>query len=225
MEDKFKKIEKIVEKELSCSAHNMEHVLRVYATALRIAKKEKNVDYEILKSATLLHDIARAKEDNDKTGKTDHAKESAKMSKEILEKLGYSSEKIKKIQKCIISHRFKTNNKPQSLEAKILFDADKLDSLGAIVIIRAGMWMGKHGCTLWPKMSLKKYIKSNLVGGKINGRIKNASLHNLFYEHEIKDKKLPSLMHTKTGKSIAKERLKFTDMFMERLKKEAKGLL
>ena len=51
------------------------------------------------------------------------------------------------------------------------------------------------------------------------------SKHCIFYEHEIKNKKLPALMYTKTGKKIAKERLKFLDMFLERLNKEAEGKL
>jgi len=222
---KIEKIRKIAKKELACSAHDMEHVMRVYNMAMKIAKTEKNVDYEILKAAVLLHDIARSKEDDDRTGKICHAKESAKMSKSILEKLGFSEGKIKKIQHCILAHRFKTNIKPEGVEAKILFDSDKLDSLGAMVIIRAGMWMGRHNCSIFPKMSLREYAKFNLVGGKLNGRIKNASLHNIFYEHEIKDKKLPGAMHTKTARKIAEERLKFTTDFLIRLKKEAKGIL
>lgn len=223
--DKIEKIKQIVEKELSCSAHDMEHVMRVYNTALKIAKKEKNVDLEILRISALLHDIARAKEDDDKTGKICHAKESAKMSKFILEKLGFSNEKIKNIQHCILTHRYKTDSRPKTIEAKILFDADKLDSLGALVMVRAGMWMGRHGCSIFPKMSLHKYAKKNLVGGKLTGRIKNSSLHNIFFEHEIKCKKLPSLMYTKIGRKIAKERLNFSSLFLERLKKEAKGIL
>jgi len=222
---KYKKIHEIVKKELACSAHNMEHVFRVYNMALMIAKNEKNVDLDVLKTATLLHDIARAKEDNDKTGMTCHAEESARMSKIILDDLNYSKEKIEKIQNCILAHRFKTKKRAETIEEKILFDADKLDSLGAIVIMRAGMWLGKHGCSIFPEMSLKEYAKKNLVGGKLNGRIKDPSKHSIFYEHEIKDRKLPGLMHTKTGKIIAKERLAFVDMFMERLKKEAKGIL
>jgi len=222
---KYKKIQDIVEKELACSAHNIDHIFRVYNMALRIAKEEKNVDLDVLKSAILLHDIARVKEDNDKTGKIDHAIESAKMAKSILEKLNYSQEKIKHIQDCIISHRYKTDNRPKTIEAKILFDADKLDALGAIVIMRSGMWLGKNNGSIFPTMPLEKYIKINLVGGKINGRIKDNSKHSIFYEHEIKNKKLPELMNTKTGKKIAKERLKFMNSFLERLKKEAEGLI
>jgi len=222
---KYGEIQKAVEKELSCSAHGMDHTMRVYNMALHIAKKEKKVDLDILKCATLLHDIARVKEDNDDTGNTCHAEESAKMCVPILKKLGYNDEKIEKIVHCIKTHRYKTDNKAETIEAKILFDADKLDSLGAIVILRAGMWMGRNGCGIFPKMSLEKYAKFNLVGGKLTGRIKNNSLHNVFYEHEIKAKKLPGVMHTKEAKIIAKQRLKFVDSFLERVEKEAEGLL
>lgn len=222
---KYGKIQEIVERELACSAHDMDHVMRVYNMALKIASQEKSVDLDILKAAVLLHDIARVKEDDDKTGKICHAEESAKMCVPILKQLKYSDERIKKVVHCILSHRYKNNHKPESIEAKILFDSDKLDSLGAIVMVRAGMWMGRNKCSIFPTMSLEKYVKLNLVDGKLTGRIKNSSLHNIFYEHEIKNKKLPSVMSTKAGKKIAIERLKFVDNFMDRLQKEAEGIL
>jgi uncharacterized protein len=225
LKGKYGEIQNTVEKELSCSAHGMDHTMRVYNMALHIAKNEKNVDLDILKCATLLHDIARVKEDNDNTGGTCHAEESAKMCVPILKKLGYIDERINKIKHCISAHRYKTDNKPETVEAKILFDADKLDSLGAIVILRAGMWMGRNGCSIFPKMSLEKYAKMNLAGGKLTGRIKNKSLHNIFYEHEIKGRKLIGVMHTKVAKKIAKQRFEFVDMFLERVKKETEGLL
>ena len=221
---KYLKLQKIVEKELKCSAHDFDHVMRVYNMALRLANEEKGkVNLDILKTATLLHDIGRIREDKDTTGKVCHAEESAKMSEKILKKLGYTKNKIEKIKHCILAHRYKTNKKPRTIEAKILFDADKLDSLGAIVIMRAGMWLGRNNASIFPKMKLQDYIKFNLEGGKRNGRIKNSKFHSIYYEYEIKNKKLPSLMHTKTGKKIAKERLEFNKMFLDRLKKEARG--
>jgi uncharacterized protein len=54
------------------------------------------------------------------------------MAKPILEKLNYTKDQIKHIQNCIISHRYRTDNKPETLEAKIVFDADKLETVGAI---------------------------------------------------------------------------------------------
>jgi putative nucleotidyltransferase with HDIG domain len=69
----------------------------------KIAKSEKNVDFEVLELAALLHDIGRKKEDLDKTGRIDHAIESAKMAEKILEKFGFQREKIEKVKK---SHNF-----------------------------------------------------------------------------------------------------------------------
>lgn len=222
---KYGKIQEEVERELACSAHDMDHVMRVYNMALKIASEEKGVDLDVLKAAVLLHDIARVKEDDDKSGKICHAEESAKMCVPILRKLKYSEDKINKIVHCILAHRFKNHHKPETIEAKILFDSDKLDSLGAIVMVRAGMWMGRNKCSIFPTMSLEKYAKENLMDGKLTGRIKDPSLHNIFYEHEIKNKKLPFVMNTKAGKKIALARLKFVDTFMDRLQKEAEGIL
>lgn len=225
LKGKYGKIMKLVEKELSCSAHSLDHIERVYKMAMRIAKEEKNVDLDILKTAVLLHDIGRIKEDKDKTGRVCHAEESAKMSEKILKSLNYSDEKIEKIKRCILTHRYKTENKPKSIEEKILFDADKIDASGAMVIVRGSMWLGRNSGNIFPNSNLKKYMKENLVGGKINGRIKDNSKHCLYHEHEIKNKKIPDLMNTKTGRKIAKGRLKFSTMFLERLKKEAEGIL
>ncbi|HAV11858.1 MAG TPA: phosphohydrolase [Candidatus Moranbacteria bacterium] len=222
---KYGKIQETVEKELSCSAHNIDHTMRVYNMALNIAKQERDVDLDVLKMAALLHDIARVKEDDDKTGNVCHAEESSKMAEPILKNLGYSANKIGDIKHCILSHRHRTNNKPESIEAKILFDADKLDSLGAIFMIRAGAWMARHNCPIFPQMGLKKYIKINLIGEKEDGRIKDPSKHSLYYEFEIKNRKLPQLMFTKTGKKIARQRLRFDEIFLDRLAKEVEGIL
>lgn len=222
---RYGKIQKIVEKELSCNAHDMDHTMRVYELALNLAKDEKGVDLDILKISALLHDIARVKEDVDKTGKICHAKESAKMSEEILLKLGYNKDKVDKIKSCILGHRYKTGYRPDTIEGKILFDSDKIDSLGAISIVRSVMWIQRNSASMFPKMDFKKYVKSNLFGGVEGGRIKDSSKHCLYYEHEIKTKKIPSMMFTKSGKKIARKRLKFNEIFLERLNKEVDGLL
>jgi len=73
MDIRHKRIREIVEKELSCSAHNLDHVLRVYNLCMFLSKYEENVDLEVLIPAVLLHDIARVKESKDKSGEIDHA--------------------------------------------------------------------------------------------------------------------------------------------------------
>jgi len=227
MEEKYQKIKSIVEKESECTdaGHDINHTTRVYDLCLRLAKNMGKVDLEILKLSVLLHDIGGAKELRDKSGKTCHAKESAKMAQKILKKFGYSQDRINKIVHCILSHRYKTGIKPETKEAKILFDADKLEGIGALGVAREFIWVGKNNAKMYAKTDLKEYIKKNLYGGKINGRIKDKTMHNPFIEFELKSKRIPGKMHTPIAKKMAKERVLYMKSFFDRLKKEIKGEL
>lgn len=222
----FKKIKEIVEKEENCTdvGHNMEHTMRVYNMAVHLAKGE-NVNLEVIKLAALLHDIGGQKEIQDKSGKTDHAVVGAQMAKSILEDLGFSTGKINHICDCIISHRYKTENRPKTKEAKILFDADKLDAIGAIGIARAFVWVGNNRAKIYYKPdNLDKYIKENL-SGKTNGRIQDKSKHSFQIEYETKIKFLVKKLYTKKAKEIGKKRTKYFKAFLDHLEKEVKGKL
>lgn len=221
IDPKFQKIQEYVEKELSCSAHNMDHVMRVYNLSLHLAKNE-DIDQDVLKAAALLHDIARVKEDNDHTGNTDHAILSSEMAVPILKESGFCKEKIRHIQDCIISHRYKTGNKPKTKEAQILFDADKLDTLGAIGIARSFVWVGRNNAKIYTNVDIDKYIKDNL-GGKINGRIQDKTKHSPHIEFETKLKFLIDRLHTKKAKEVCKERADFYKSFLDRLETEFNG--
>jgi len=189
---------------------------------LHLAKGEK-VDLEVLKAAALLHDISKAKDYDDKTGAADHAVEGAKMAGPILKKLGFDEDKIKHIQDCIISHRYKTDNQPGTLEAKILFDADKLEAIGAIGVARAFIWIGKNNGKMYYKPeNLDEYIKKNL-GGKINGKIKDRTIHSPQIEYETKVKFILDKLYTKKAKEIGGERKKYFEDFLNRLEKEIEG--
>ena len=118
--------------------------MRVYNLCVKLAEGLPDVDFEVLEFAALLHDIGGQKEIQDKTGKTDHALVGAEMAAPILKEFGFSAEKINNIQDCIISHRYKTENQHETIEAKILFDADKLDAIGAIGVARAFVWVGNN---------------------------------------------------------------------------------
>jgi len=223
MDERFLKIKEAVEKELSCSAHDMDHVMRVYALALNLAKDE-DVDMDIIQAATLLHDIARVKEDNDPTGKTDHAILSAKMAAPILIEAGFPEEKIKHIQECIVSHRYRTGNEPKTMEAKILFDADKLDTLGAIGIARGYVWVGRNSAKIYTDTDIDKYIEENL-GGKINGRIQDKTKHSPQIEYHTKLKFIADRLYTAKARRIGIERLQLYKDFLDRLEKEVNGEL
>lgn len=217
MDIRHKRIREIVEKELSCSAHNLDHVLRVYNLCMFLSKYEENVDLEVLIPAVLLHDIARVKESKDKSGEIDHAILGSEMAEDILRNLKYEEDKIEKIKHCIITHRFRTDNRPKTIEAKILFDADKLDALGSIGIARCFMLAGQFGQSL----SVKNPIDTNTSD---NGRLKDVSKHSPFIEYEVKFKKIPEKLHTKKAKEIGIERLKFMDDFFKRLDLEIEGI-
>jgi len=225
MKDKFEKIKNIAERALvgSDSAHNIDHVMRVYNLCLHLAKGEK-VDLEVLKAAALLHDVARVKEDSDNSGKTDHALLGAKMAKSILKKFHFTEKKIRHIQNCIVSHRYRTGNEPDTLEAKILFDSDKLDTIGAIGVARSFVWVGHNDAKIYSDVDIDKYAKINL-GGKLNGRIRNKKLHSPQIEYKTKLIFLSKKLHTKKAKGVCKKRLKFYDNFLRRLEKEIKGEL
>jgi len=225
MESKYQKIEEIVAKELSCSAHAMEHVIRVYNLCLHLAKCESNIDLDVLKTAALLHDMARVKEFNDKSGSIDHSALGAELADKILRTLGYSEEKIAHVKHCIAAHRFRGKVKPQTKEAKILFDADKLDVLGAIGVARSFMIAGQYSQKIYSETSIKEYMKENVIGEKADGMIIDISKHSPNLEFELKFKHIPERLYTQKAKEIAKERLQFMEDFFEKLKREIKGEL
>jgi uncharacterized protein len=203
----FEKMKSRSEKFFKLSHHDKSHVERVYNLAVRIAKEE-NADLDIVKAAALLHDIARAMEDEGKIA--DHAAEGAKMARKVLEEVNFPKEKIDKVIHCIEAHRFKKGIEAENLEAKILQDADRLDIIGAIGLARVftrGGWgnMPIYDPTIPPK---EKYDGKSL------------SSVNHIYEKILKVK---DTINTNTAKEIAEERHRFVEQFLERLFKEWKG--
>jgi len=219
LNEKQIKILKIVERELSEDpSHTLEHIIRVFKIAMSIVKTESDVDIEVLKTAILLHDIARLIEDKDNSGKTDHSILGAEMAETILTKLNYPVEKIEKIKNCISSHRYRSNISPQSKEARILFDADKIDLLGAIGIARLYMIAGKYNQKPYSSKPIDVYIRENLINGKVNGRIKEKSKHSPNIEFQTKIVNIPNKLHTLKAKEMAKERIAFMERFFHQLK-------
>lgn len=220
MNNRYEILLNIVKKELSCSAHNLDHVLRVHKLTLKLAQTEKNVDLKILETATLLHDIARAKESDDITGTIDHAVLGSQMAEKILENLNYEYNEIEKIKHCILTHRFRTGFEPQSIEAKILFDADKLDAIGSMGIARSFMLAGQHGQSIEYIDDIEKYLNSNTG---THGKVKDMSKHSPIIEYHIKLKKIPNKLYTESAKKIGHERIKIMDLFFQNLQLEMSG--
>jgi uncharacterized protein len=134
---------------LSCmndGAHDEQHIYRVLYAALDIAAGYE-IDHDVLIAAALLHDIGR--EAQFKNPKLDHAIVGSGMAYAYLVELAWPEEKARHVKECIATHRYRKNCDPETMEAKILFDADKLDVTGTIGIARTLAYKGIVGEPLY----------------------------------------------------------------------------
>jgi len=115
--------------------HGFDHIERVYRMAEKLARLE-GADLEIVHAAALLHDSRGS--DPNSGERLSHHEASARFAEQVLREEGWSEERIQAVQHCIRAHRYRgeQENEPQTIEAKVLFDADKLDVLGAIGVAR-----------------------------------------------------------------------------------------
>ncbi|WP_242832335.1 HD domain-containing protein [Desulfosporosinus orientis] len=139
-------------------AHDLEHALRVREWGKRIAQEEGG-DSTVIELAALLHDIGRS----GAVEKT-HAESSAGLAVNILQKNGYSEDIVRRVKEAIISHSLEAGHKPISLEAKILYDADKLDFVGAIGLVRLFTLAGVQGWNLVGKNSCQEFYLEKICG-------------------------------------------------------------
>lgn len=199
----------------SGGCHDWSHIERVRTLALKIGKKE-GADSGIIEVAALLHDIGR-KEEVTSRGRLCHAEISAKLAEKILKKLEFKQEQIKNITHSILTHRFRNNHIPETIEAKVLYDADKLDSIGAIGIGRAFLFAGGEGsCRLYTKREIELAKK---MGHKTTFHKDDSAA----LEYEVKLKHIKNKMLTKEGKRIANERDKFMKLFFKQFWDEING--
>lgn len=106
----------------------------------------------------------------------------------------------------------------------IVFDADKLETVGAIGVARMFTWVGKYNAHIYRKVKIDEYAQENLSSGKLNGRIIDKTKHSPQINYETKDKLIVDYLFTQQAKKIAKERLKFYKTFLNKLEKEIQGL-
>ncbi|GKS66810.1 phosphohydrolase [Nitrosarchaeum sp.] len=189
------------------SAHDFEHIMRVFKNAQKICKKE-NANEKLVLSAVLLHDIISYPK-SDKRSKLSSIK-SAEESKKILKKFNFTKEEIKIVSDAIRDHSFSRNKIPATLEGKILQDADRLDAIGAIGIARVFSVGGSEKRPFY-----------NVTDPFCKSRPPDDNIWTLdhFYRKLLK---LESLMNTKSGKIEAKRRTKVMKEFLNELKTEIK---
>jgi uncharacterized protein len=177
------------------TAHDFDHVLRVTTLAVMLAEAE-GADIEIVRTAALLHDIGL---DNGRLG---HEQVAAQRAYQIL--AGQPQEKVEAVAQAIRSHRFRAGPPPQTVEAKCLFDADKLDAIGAIGVGRAFAYSGATGQRLWAEVPAGY---EEPTGGE----------HTPVHEFVVKLAKIKDRLTTETGRRIGQERHEFMAAFFARL--------
>ena len=210
-DEKIKKgieyVKKLFEHEYS--GHDVFHTLRVYKTALQIAKSEK-ADLEIVVFGALLHDV----DDIKLSPNTNKNKENAR---KFLVDNNFDEEKIKLICDVIgeISYRGSETLPAKTLEGRIVQDADRLDALGAIGIARAFAYGGNHNRVMYdpdilPNLNMTEMEYRNHISTTINH----------FYEKLFN---LKNLMNTDTAKKIATERENFMKEYLNHFYNEWEG--
>ena len=181
------------------NTHHIDHIIRVHKLCIKIAETEK-ANIFILEAAAILHDLGRFLDDKEDI----HEIKSAEKAKEILNNLNIDNNTILLICDAILSHRYSKGIIPKTIEGKILQDADKLDALGAIGIAR--VLCHKPNQPLYDLNSDKNDFE-------------NQSGFALYHFYE-KILKLDKLLYTQKAKEIAKERIAFTQTFLDELKEE-----
>jgi uncharacterized protein len=188
-------------------AHDWNHVKRVYSIAEKLADEE-GADPEVVRLAVLLHDIGRKKEDDGEID--DHAEWGAEKAVEILKELECREETVEEVRHCIEAHRYSTDPEPETLEAKVVSDADNMDALGASGVARTFTYAGEHGSMIAdPEIPVEE---DDSEEGQ-------TALNHL-------QKKILSLkerMYTDSGRQMAEERHDYVEEFVDRFKREIHG--
>lgn len=187
------------------SAHDFEHVMRVYKNAKKICQKE-NANEKLILCAVLLHDIVSYPK-SDKRSKLSSL-ESSKKSIQILQKYDFSEEEILIVSNAICDHSFSQGKVPETIEGKILQDSDRLDALGAIGIARVFATGGSLGRPFYDADD--PFCKKRLPDDK-------TWTVDHFFQKLLK---LESLMNTESGMAEAKTRTDVLRVFLRHLERE-----
>lgn len=209
--DTVEKIKHLAEKMFAAAkgSHDWEHTLRVFRLCQRIGAAEK-ADMDVLLIAACLHDIGRCYQDASK-GRICHAEKGAEIAEPLIRPLALSEARKQNIMHCIRSHRFRGNHAPSTIEARILFDADKLDAIGAVGIGRAFLFAGEVGARLHNAQAnideTQPYSKEDTG----------------YREFQVKLSKIKHRIMTDEGKRLAADRDAYMVSFFDRFLLEYEG--
>jgi uncharacterized protein len=196
----------------SDSVHDFNHILRVYHMSERLAQAE-GADLDIVHAAALLHDVGETRPGSGE--RATHHFQSADFAAQVLKTEGWTEERISAVQHCIRAHRFRDNREPPAtMEAKALFDADKLDVIGAVGVARAVAYATLAGQPFYAEPS-QQFMST--------GQEEPGEPHSAYHEYIFKLCKIKERLFTPTARAIARDRDVYIAEYFKRLGAEMRG--
>lgn len=192
--------------------HDFSHIQRVYNMAERLARIEGG-DLEIVHAAALLHDSRGTMPGSNE--RAEHHLASAVFAAEVLAEEGWPQDRIEAVQHCIRAHRFRDKReRPETIEAKVVFDADKLDDLGAVGVMRTLGYAVLAGEPPYAEPSQHFLDTEEKEPGEP---------HSAYHEYFFKLRKIKDVLFTDAAREIAEERDTYLAEFFHRFAAESRG--
>ena len=192
--------------------HGLSHILRVLNLVERMGE-ELGADLEVLRAAALLHDASGA-HPGEGADRQSHEQMSALFAGEVLKKEGWEQIRVDAVQHCIRAHRFRGDESPETLEAKILFDADKLDVMGAFGAARTLGYALQAGQPFLAEPS-EHFLHT--------GETEEGEAHSAYHEYLFKLCKVKDRLHTGPAQQMAEARHAVLTVFFDQIAIEARG--
>jgi uncharacterized protein len=208
--EQFKDIEDYMLLCMNDSAHDRDHIYRVLYVALDIASTEDNINTDVLIAACLLHDIGREEQNRDPA--ICHALAGGEKAYDFLRFNGWSEEFARHVKACVQTHRYRTDLLPKTTEAKIVFDADKIDATGTLGIARTLLYRADGAEPLY---------SFGPDGGISDGAADSEP--SFFEEYRFKLEKLYDKFYTKRASEIAASRQKSAVDFYDSMLSEVRS--
>jgi uncharacterized protein len=200
------------------AAHDFDHLMRVIALADKIQASEGG-DLATIWAAVAFHDIGQERE---RRYGGDHASIGAELAAQLLKDTPFPQDSIPAVQQAIREHRMTGGVTPQTLEGRILYDADKIDCLGAIGIGRLYCITGRYNQKVYAPMpeDIVEPFDPRMIR-----QLRRRPDYSPSIEFQLHFADLPERMTTNTGREMARERFLYMQEFFNRLQQEVEGEL
>lgn len=192
--------------------HGFDHVLRVLRLAERLGR-ELGADLEVLRAAALLHD-AEGAHPGEGDARAEHEHRSAEFAGQVLAQEGWPAERIAAVQHCIRAHRFRGSERPATAEARILFDADKLDVMGAFGAARTIGYAVQAGLPVYTEPS-EQFLRT--------GEAAPGEEHSAYHEYLFKLRHVRERLQTDAARTLGERRHAALTAFFEQLAAESRA--